>query len=191
MPCSEYLSGRGDLVWKVLRTHSARSRTTRRCARRTPSLSWSHSHPSRFVVLHVKSPAKCGCVAGAITGVRRLDSGDRDRPGCSHAHPGAHPRRSSAVCSASGTTPHAIPRGPWVTTVRSGKNDANVSNPLAPIGQPIISNGCLPSVGHSGPSTSWASTPPGTPACSPPPSPPPPFTGPLPSLAQLSASGNG
>ena len=136
-------------------------------------------------------PRSVGASRAAITGVRRLDSGDRDRPGCSHAHPGARPRRSSAVCSASGTTPHAIPRGPWVTTVRSGKNDANVSNPLAPIGQPIISNGCLPSVGHSGPSTSWASTPPGTPACSPPPSPPPPFTGPLPSLAQLSASGNG
>jgi hypothetical protein len=174
MPCSEYLSGRGDLVWKVLRTHSARSRTTRRCARRTPSLSWSHSHPSRFVVLHVKSPAKCRCVAGAITGVWRLDSGDRDRPGCSHAHPGARPRRSPAVCSASGTTPHAIPRGPWVTTARPGKNDANVSNPLAPIGTDHQQR--MPPVRRPQRAEHVVGAhPTGDPACSPPPSPPSPL----------------
>src|SRR5665647_3658722 len=76
--------------------------------------------PESSLLTPVIAPATHPYFAGDLTGVRRLDSGDRDRPGCSHAHPGAHPRRSSAVCSASGTTPHAIPRGPWVTTVRSG-----------------------------------------------------------------------
>jgi hypothetical protein len=46
------------------------------------------------------------------------------------------------------------PRGSYVTTVRSGKCDANAAKPLAVIGWPIISSGGRPSAGRRGPWTS-------------------------------------